>query len=68
MTLCGGIGGTILGIVISLVIATVKKMPAMLSWEPFVLAIVFSTVVGVIAGIQPARMAAAMDPVDAIKG
>ncbi len=68
VTLCGGIGGTILGIAISLTIATVKKMPAMLSWEPFVLAIVFSTVVGVIAGIQPARKAAAMDPVLAIKG
>lgn len=68
VTLCGGIGGTVLGIIISLTIAAVKKMPAMLSWEPFVLAIVFSTVVGVIAGIQPARKAAAMDPVDAIKG
>jgi putative ABC transport system permease protein len=68
VTLCGGIGGTVLGIIISLTIAFVKKMPAMLSWEPFVLAIVFSTVVGVSAGIQPARKAAAMDPVVAIKG
>jgi putative ABC transport system permease protein len=39
-----------------------------LSWEPFALAIVFSTVVGLIAGLQPAKRAAAMDPVDAIRG
>jgi len=68
VTLCGGIGGTILGIAISLAIAFVKKMPAMLSWEPFALAIVFSTVVGIAAGLQPAKKAAAMDPVLAIKG
>ena len=68
VTLCGGIGGTILGVAISLTIAFIKKMPAMLSWEPFVLAIVFSSVVGIAAGLQPARKAAAMDPVEAIRG
>jgi len=68
VTLCGGIGGTILGIAISLAIAGIKKMPAVLSWEPFVLAIVFSAAVGIVAGLQPARKAAGMDPVNAIKG
>ena len=68
VTLCGGIGGTILGIAISLAIAGIKKMPAVLSWEPFVLAIVFSAAVGIVAGLQPARKAAGLDPVNAIKG
>lgn len=68
VTLCGGICGSLLGVAMALTIAGLKKMPAMLSWEPFVLAIVFSAVVGIVAGIQPARKAAAMAPVTAIRG
>jgi putative ABC transport system permease protein len=68
VSLCGGIGGALIGIAVTFAIALIKKMPAMLSWQPFALAILFSTVVGVIAGSQPARKAAAMEPVEAIKG
>jgi len=68
VTISGGIGGTILGFAIAMGVASVQKMPAMISWEPLALAIVFSTVVGLLAGIQPARKAAAMDPVAAIRG
>lgn len=68
VTIAGGLVGTILGIMISMGMAAVRKMPVVLSWEPFALAIVFSTLVGVIAGLQPAKRAAALDPVDAIRG
>lgn len=68
VTITGGIAGTILGILLSFGIAKVRKMPVMVSWEPFVLAIVFSTLVGLIAGIQPAKRAARQDPVEAIRG
>jgi len=68
VTIGGGIVGTVLGIIISEGMAMIKKMPVVLSWEPFALAIVFSTLVGLIAGLQPAKRAAAMDPVDAIRG
>jgi putative ABC transport system permease protein len=68
VTMAGGVAGTIIGIAISKAMAMIKKMPAMISWEPFALAIVFSMVVGVIAGLQPAKRAAAMDPVEAIRG
>jgi putative ABC transport system permease protein len=68
VTVAGGILGTLLGIGISRAIAVIKKMPAMISWEPFVLAIIFSMTVGIVSGLQPAKRAAAMDPVDAIKG
>jgi putative ABC transport system permease protein len=68
VTLMGGIAGTLFGVGISKGIAILKKMPAMVSWEPFALAIVFSTIIGILSGIQPARRAAAMDPVDAIRG
>lgn len=43
-------------------------MPAVISWEPFALAFLFSVLIGVLAGIQPAKKAAAMDPVEAIRG
>ena len=68
VTIAGGIVGTLLGVMISMGMAAVRKMPVVLSWEPFALAIVFSTLVGVMAGLQPAKRAAAMDPVDAIRG
>ena len=68
VTVMGGILGTLLGVGITRAIAIIKKMPAMISWEPFALAILFSTVVGIAAGLQPARRAATMDPVKAIKG
>jgi len=68
VTLIGGVAGTILGVGISKGIAMLMKMPVMISWEPFALAIVFSTIVGIAAGLQPAKRAASMDPVDAIRG
>jgi putative ABC transport system permease protein len=68
VTIGGGLVGTVLGIGISQGLAAIKKMPVVLSWEPFALAVVFSTAVGLIAGLQPAKRAAALDPVDVIKG
>jgi len=68
VTVTGGVLGTLFGVGISMAFAVIKKMPAMISWEPFALAIVFSTIVGIVAGLQPAKRAATMDPVKAIKG
>lgn len=68
VTTAGGVAGTLVGILLSLGFARVKNMPAVISWEPFALALVFSGVVGVLAGLQPARRAAALDPVEAIRG
>jgi len=68
VTICGGFGGTLLGFAIAMAIAKVQKMPAMVSWEPLALGLVFATIVGVVAGLQPARKAAALDPVEAIRG
>lgn len=68
VTISGGVVGTLLGVVLSIGFAQMKKMPTVISWEPFVLALVFSGLVGVLAGLQPARRAAALDPVEAIRG
>lgn len=68
VTIGGGIIGSVLGILVSQGMAAMKKMPVVMSWEPFALAIVFSTAVGLVAGLQPAKRAAALDPVAAIRG
>jgi putative ABC transport system permease protein len=69
ITLMGGIIGVLVGLVVSALLPLLSKgkMPAMLSWEPFVLGFVFSVLVGILAGIQPAKKAAELDPVIALK-
>jgi putative ABC transport system permease protein len=70
ITLMGGIIGVLAGLLISVLLPIISKgkMPAMLSWEPFALGFIFSVLVGVLAGIHPAKKAAEMDPVVALKG
>jgi putative ABC transport system permease protein len=70
VTVMGGFIGVIVGLVVSIILPIVSKgkMPAMPSWESFVLGFVFSALVGIVAGIHPAKKAAEMDPVVALKG
>jgi len=70
ITLMGGIIGVIVGLIVAVLIPIMSKgkMPAMPSWEPFVLGFIFSVLVGILAGIHPAKKAAEMDPVIALKG
>lgn len=69
ITLMGGVIGVLIGIVVAVLLPILSngKMPAMPSWEPFVLGFVFSVLVGVLAGIHPAKKAAELDPVVALK-
>lgn len=69
ITLMGGIIGVLAGLAVSVLLPIVSKgkMPAMLSWEPFVLGFLFSVLVGILAGLHPAKKAAEMDPVIALK-
>lgn len=70
VTVIGGFIGVLTGLALAVLLPVLSrgKMPAMPSWEPFVLGFLFSAAVGLLAGIHPARKAAAMDPVDALKG
>jgi len=70
ITLMGGIIGVLAGLVVALLLPMLSKgkMPSMLSWEPFVLGFVFSVLVGILAGLHPAKKAAELDPVIALKG
>ena len=67
ITLLGMLSGSVLGWFIALLIGRFTPMPLMVSWEPFALAGVISLLVGLIFGIQPARRAAGLEPVQALR-
>jgi|LSQX01.2.fsa_nt_gb putative ABC transport system permease protein len=67
VTFLGMLLGSILGGAASLAIGRLTPMPAVVSWEPFALAIAFALLVGTFFGVQPARRAARLHPVEALR-
>lgn len=63
----GGFIGAAIGLGVSYVGATLIGMPATLPISMLVLGVGISMVIGVIAGVYPARRAAKMNPVDALR-
>jgi ABC-type antimicrobial peptide transport system permease subunit len=62
VAILGGIMGTVIGLALCTVLQRFDIIPTKITWEPFVLAFVFSTLVGLVFGIQPARKAAQLSP------
>ena len=67
VTFLGGIAGLLLGVAGNLLMERFTDTPALLTWHVMAAAVLFSTVVGLAAGLHPARKAAAMAPVDALR-
>ena len=67
VTFSGGLLGLLVGILGVNIMVIVTNTPAAVSWEAFALAFGFAFVVGVIFGVQPARKAARLDPVEALR-
>lgn len=67
VTFTGGIIGIALGVAGSKILEAVAKIPMAVSWQIVVLGAIFSSLVGLIAGIQPARRAASIQPIEALK-
>ncbi|MEY2562565.1 MAG: putative transport system permease protein [Verrucomicrobiota bacterium] len=63
----GGIVGIILGIAAAKTLAAVKNWPSLISPTSVVVAFLVSTAVGVFFGFYPARKAARLDPIDALR-
>jgi putative ABC transport system permease protein len=67
LSLAGGFVGIVLGVAVSLAI------PALLGWQTLVSpasivgSVIFSAAVGIFFGYYPARKAAALDPIDALR-
>ena len=63
----GGIIGTILGIVIAAVGMSFAKIAVVIDPKVILLAVGFSAVVGMFFGLYPARKAAKLDPIEALR-
>ena len=63
----GGLIGIGLGIGISRILAVAAQWPALISPSSIVLAFVFSAAVGIFFGYYPARKAAQLDPIEALR-
>jgi putative ABC transport system permease protein len=68
VTAAGGLLGILIGFAGGRLLQWLFGMPAVLSWEAALIGLAFSSVVGLIAGLQPARRAACLPPVDALRG
>jgi putative ABC transport system permease protein len=63
----GGIIGIISGIVAAKIIAILKNWSSLISPGSIILAFVVSAGVGIFFGFYPARKAAQLDPIDALR-
>lgn len=67
LSLTGGTIGIILGIVLSLVIPAMLGWPTLVSMMAIIGSVLFSAAVGIFFGYYPARKAAALDPIEALR-
>jgi putative ABC transport system permease protein len=67
LTVTGGLAGIVLGVVGSLAVERLSPLPAVITWWSIVLAFGVSVGVGVFFGVWPARKAARMQPVAALR-
>lgn len=67
LSLVGGIIGTIVGISISKAASAITGWPTQISILSILAAFLFSALVGIVFGIYPARKAARLNPIDALR-
>jgi putative ABC transport system permease protein len=67
LSVVGGIFGIAFGVAASIIISNTLNWPTLISPVSIVAAVVFSVLVGVSFGYYPARKAAALDPIEALR-
>jgi putative ABC transport system permease protein len=67
LSLTGGLFGILLGIVVSLAIPKMLGWPTLISTMAIIGSVIFSAAVGIFFGYYPARKAAALDPIEALR-
>jgi putative ABC transport system permease protein len=67
LSLTGGLAGILLGLLASVVVPSMLGWPTLVSTASIVGSVVFSAGVGIFFGYYPARKAAALDPIEALR-
>jgi putative ABC transport system permease protein len=67
LSLVGGVLGVLLGIGISITISQTLQWPVLVSPYAILISVIFSAIVGIAFGYYPARKAASLDPIDALR-
>ena len=67
LSLTGGMIGIVLGVIVSLAIPKMLGWPTLVSTMATIGSVVFSAAVGIFFGYYPARKAAALDPIEALR-
>jgi putative ABC transport system permease protein len=67
LSLTGGVIGILLGVAVSLAIPKMLGWPTLISSMAIVGSVIFSAAVGIFFGYYPARKAAALDPIEALR-
>ncbi len=67
LSLLGGLLGVLLGVGASQLIASLNNWPVLLSVEAVIGAVGFSAAIGIFFGYYPARKAAQLDPIEALR-
>ena len=67
LSLSGGVVGIVLGLVRSQLVSTTAGWPLLISWDAVALAVAFAGAVGIFFGFYPARKAAQLDPIQALR-
>jgi putative ABC transport system permease protein len=67
LSLTGGLAGILLGIIASLAIPLMLGWPTLVSTSAIIGSVLFSAAVGIFFGYYPARKAAGLDPIEALR-
>jgi len=67
LSMCGGVIGAVLGLLIAFIAATALKTPFSISVFAITLGVGFSAAVGIIFGWVPAKRASGLNPIDALR-
>lgn len=68
ITTIGGIAGFLLSLLSANLLSYIAEFPIHFSWKAFASGFLLSWTVGIVFGLQPARRAANLNPIEAIKG
>lgn len=68
LTLMGGILGLFLGLGLGQFLSRLDILTIQFSWKAFLMALAGSQIVGLIFGLKPAKQAADLDPIQALRG